>query len=62
MVSTIDTSGSVLQTQCNTDKSVLENKIDGASKKIPYTSAIVKKQTIILRSLKLKLNYLIQMG
>ena len=62
MVSTIDTSGSVLQTQCNTDKSVLENKIDGASKKVPCTSAIVKKQSIILRSLKLKLNYLIQMG
>ena len=58
-VSTIDTKGFVLKIQCNTDKSVQKNKIDGASKKITYTSGLVKKQTIILRSLKLKLNYLV---
>ena len=48
--------------QGNTDKSILENKIDGGSKKIPHTSGLVKKQTIMLRSLKLKLNHLVQMG
>ena len=58
-VSTIDTKGFVLKIQCNTDKSVQKNKIDGASKKITYTSGLVKKQTIILGSLKLKLNYLV---
>ena len=58
-VSIIDTKGFVLKIQCNTDKSVQKNKIDGASKKITYTSGLVKKQTIILRSLKLKLNYLV---
>ena len=57
--STIDTKGFVLKIQCNTNKSVQKNKIDGASKKIIYTSGLVKKQTIILRSLKLKLNYLV---
>ena len=58
-VSIIDTKGFVLKIQCNTDKSVQKNKIDGASKKITYTSGLVKKQIIILRSLKLKLNYLV---
>ena len=48
--------------QGNTDKSVLEDKTDGASKKIPHTSGLVKKQTMMLRSLKLKLNHLVQMG
>ena len=43
MVSTIGTSGFALKTQCNTDKSVLENKIDGAGKKIPYISGLIKK-------------------
>ena len=62
MVSTIGTSGFVIKTECNTDKSVLKNKIDGASKKIPYISGLIKKQTIMLKSLKLKLNYLVQMG
>ena len=42
-VSTIDTNGFVLKTQCNTDKSVLENKICGTSKKIPCTSGPVEK-------------------
>ena len=61
MVSTIGTSGFVLKTQCNTDKSVLENKIDGAGKN-HILVALLKKQTIMLKSLKLKLNYLVQMG
>ena len=61
-VSAIDTSGSVLKSQCNNNKSVLENKIDGTSKKLSYTSGLDKKQTTMLRSLKLKLNFLIQMG
>ena len=42
-VSIIDTKGFVLKIQCNTDKSVQKNKIDGASKKITYTSGLVKK-------------------
>ena len=33
----------VLKTQCNTDKSGLEKKIDDADKKIPDTSWLVKK-------------------
>ena len=60
-VSAIDTSGFLLKTHCNTDKSVLENTIGGASKKIPYTSGLVKKN-IILRLMKLKLNYLVESG
>ena len=59
--STIHTSGFVLKTQCNSDKSALENKIDSASKKIPYSSGFVKK-TVMLSLLKLKLNYLEEMG
>ena len=60
-VSAIETSVFILKTQCNTDKSFLENKTDGASKKIPYTSGLVKKP-ITLKSLKLKLNYLVEMS
>ena len=59
--SAIDTSQFVLKTFRNSDKSILENKIDDASKKIPHSSGLSKKP-IILRSLKLKLNYLVEMG
>ena len=38
-----DTTGFVLQTKYDTDKSDLENKISDAEKKIPNTSAFVKK-------------------
>ena len=42
-INAIDTSGFVLKVQYNTDKSVLENKIDSANKKIPDTSGLIKK-------------------
>ena len=50
-VDNIDTSDFVLKTKYNTDKTELENKI-------PDTSGLVKK-TIILKSLKLKVKFLI---
>ena len=50
-VNNIDTSNFVLQTEYNTDKTKLENKF-------PDTSELVKK-TIILKSLKLKVKFLI---
>ena len=40
-VNNIDTSGFVLKTKCNTDKSDLEKKISDAEKKIPDTSGPV---------------------
>ena len=43
----------------DTDKSGWENKIDDTDKKIPDTSGIVKKQFTMLRSLRLKVKYLI---
>ena len=42
-VNAIDTSGFVLKTWYNTNKLVLEKKIDDAAKKIPATSRLVKK-------------------
>ena len=42
-VNNIDTSGFVLKTKYDTDKSDLENKISDADKKIPDTSKLVKK-------------------
>ena len=39
----IDTSGFVLKTKYNTDKSDLEKKVSDADKKIPDTSGLVKK-------------------
>ena len=42
-VNNIDTSGFVLKTKYDTDKSDLENKISDADKKIPDTSKRVKK-------------------
>ena len=48
----IDTSGFVLKTNYDTDKSDLENKISDADKKIPDTSGLVKKQIIVLKLVK----------
>ena len=42
-VNNIDTSGFVLKTKYDTDKSDLEKKISDADKKIPGTSGLVKK-------------------
>ena len=42
-VDNIDTSGFVLKTKYNTDKSDLEKKLSHADKKIPDTSGLVKK-------------------
>ena len=42
-VNNIDTSGFVLKTKYDTDKSDLEKKISDANKKIPDTSRLVKK-------------------
>ena len=47
-VNAIDTSGFVLKTKYNTDKSDLEKKND-ADKKIPDASRLVKKQIIMLK-------------
>ena len=51
-VNNIDTSGFVLKTKYDTDKSDLENKISDAHNKIPDNSGLVKKQIIMLKLLK----------
>ena len=51
----IDTKGFVLKTTYDTDKSDLEKKMSDADKKIPGTSALVKKQISILKLLKYKI-------
>ena len=43
-VNNIDTTGLVLKTKYDTDKSDLEKKISDEDKKIPYTNSLVKKQ------------------
>ena len=59
-VSTIHSSIFVFKTQYNTDKSGLEKKINDAGKKNPNISGLVKKKRfVMLRSLKLKLKYLV---
>ena len=50
-VHNIDTSGFVLKTKYDTDKSDLEKKISDVDKKIPDTSELVKK-ILILKLLK----------
>ena len=42
-INNIDTSGFVLKTKYNADKSELEKKISDTDKKIPDTSGFVKK-------------------
>ena len=56
-VNAIDTSRFALRTQQNTDKSGLEKKINDADKETPNTRRLVKKQIIMLRSLRLKVKY-----
>ena len=51
-VDDIDTTGFVLKTKYDTDKSGLEKKISDVDKKIPDTSSLVKKQITVLRLLK----------
>ena len=41
----IDTTGFVLKTKYDTNKSDIEKKISDAEKKIPITNSLVKKQT-----------------
>ena len=45
-VSNIDTSGFVVKTKYDTDKSSLEKKINDADKNIPSTSGLVKKNRL----------------
>ena len=59
-VNTFDTSGFILKPQYNTNKSNLEKKIDDADKKIyPILVDLLKLHIIMLRSLKLKVKYLV---
>ena len=51
-VDNTDTTGFVLKTKYDTDKSDLEKKISDVDKKIPDTSAFVKKQIIVLKLLR----------
>ena len=55
-VNNIDTSGFVLKTKYDTDKSNLGNKINGADKKRPNISGLIKKRIIMLKLLKKKQN------
>ena len=58
-VDIIGTSGFVLKTQYNTDKSGLEKKVNDADKKIPNTNGLAKtEQIIMLRSLTWMVKYL----
>ena len=45
-VKVIDNNGFLLKTQCNTDKSGLEKKIDDAGRKISDASGLVEKTKI----------------
>ena len=51
-VDNIDTTGSVLKTEYDIDKSDLANEVNDTEKKIHDTNSLVKKQTIILKLLK----------
>ena len=58
-VSVIDTSGFVLKTQYDTDKSYLGKKINHPDKKIPVISGLVEKQIIMQKLLRQKAKYLV---
>ena len=58
-VDAIDTNGFVLKTQYNTGKLDLKKKKYDDDNKIPDVRGVVKKQTIVLRLLKLKVKYLL---
>ena len=51
-VDNTDTTEFVLKTKCDADKSDQKKKISDAEKKIPDTSAFVKKQIIVLKLLR----------
>ena len=51
-VDNIDTTGFVLKTKYDTDKSDLEKKISDVDKKITDTGSLVKKQILMLKLLK----------
>ena len=59
LLSNIDTSGFVLKTKYNTDKSDLEKKISDPDKKVPDTSGLVWKKDKILKVLKKRVKYLV---
>ena len=58
-VNNIDTSGFVLKTKYDTDKSDLEKKINHANIKYLILVDMFKKQNIMLKLLKLKVKYLV---
>ena len=58
-VDAIDTNRFVLKTQYNTGKLDLKKKKYDDDNKIPDVRGVVKKQTIALRLLKLKVKYLL---
>ena len=51
-VNDIDTSGFVLKTKYTADKSDLKKKISDTDNKIPDTTRLVKKQSIMLKLVK----------
>ena len=59
IINTIDTSGILLKTQYKTGKLDQEKKIHDTDKKIPDTSGLNKKQTIMQLSLILEIKYLV---
>ena len=58
-VNNIDTTGLILKTKYQTNKSNLEKIISYADKTIPDTSGIVQKQILMLKLVKNKTKYLI---
>ena len=58
-VSVIDTSGFVLKTQYDTDKSCLGKKINHPDKKIPVISELVEKQIIMQKLLRQNAKFLV---
>ena len=58
-VNNIDTSGFVLKTKYDTDKSNLEKKIVMQTKKFLMLEDLIKKQIIMLKLVKKKVKYLV---
>ena len=58
-VNNIDSSKFVLKAKYDTDKSNLEKKISDADKKFPLIVDLLKKQIMMLKSLKQKSEYLV---
>ena len=58
-VNNINTTGFVLKTTYDSDKSELEKKIIDAGKKIPDTSDLARNQIQMLKLLKQKVKYLV---